>query len=270
MFLELHKTGTSHIVRILSELIPGRQVGKHNQAKKILFDEGRLFLGSVRNPWEWYCSLWAYGCDQKGSVFGNVTRPNSIRGLGWRRNPIKATLRLKAMLRLLHARNPERWRKTYRDVNDPGAFREWLNLLHSSDSLNAIGEGYGETPLSEFCGLMTYRFLYLFCTTEGDEEVLDSLVTLASVRRYCDEECFIDYFIRNENLVNDLFAGLERLGVLISDEQAASIKFMPRTNTSSRRMKVYQYYDDQTEQLVLNRDRIIVEKFGYQMPDCAV
>jgi hypothetical protein len=40
----------------------------------------------------------------------------------------------------------------------------------------------------------------------------------------------------------------------------------PKTNTSSKKRGARYYYDDETEKLVGDRDRFIVEKFGYLAP----
>ena len=59
VFLELHKTGGSHIGHLLSSLLEGEQVGKHNTLKDLY--RNRTILGSIRNPWDWYVSLWPMG-----------------------------------------------------------------------------------------------------------------------------------------------------------------------------------------------------------------
>src|SRR5690606_10461451 len=108
VFLELQKTGCTHIRNLLQELVGGELVGKHNRAGRELCSVDRFFLGSVRDPWEWYISLWAYGCDRKGVVFGTVTkRGRRIRGRGWSVDPIGA---VRDLLRSRPNRNGEEWR----------------------------------------------------------------------------------------------------------------------------------------------------------------
>src|SRR5688500_14845666 len=73
VFMELQKTGCTHIRNLLKEIVGGRFVERHIQADPQLFTNGRYFLGSVRDPWDWHISLWAYGCDNKGDFHSNVT-----------------------------------------------------------------------------------------------------------------------------------------------------------------------------------------------------
>ena len=159
VFIQLHKTGCSHISRLLLELLPGELVGRHRPADAALHRNGRAFLGSIRNPWTWYVSLWAYGCDRKGHVYNRVTKSGgSFRSLGWRHSPASAARSLLPNL----LRRPDDWNRCYADVNDPSAFRQWLYMIHDRDHWNDFGEGYGSSSMNRFAGLFTYRYITLF------------------------------------------------------------------------------------------------------------
>lgn len=265
VFLELHKTGCTHIRRLLSALVGGRAVGKHNQADASLFTEGRVFLGSVRDPWTWYCSLWAYGCDRKGTIHANTTQaPWSLRGLGFREDPLTAMLG--AALRLSRPRDPEKWRAAYRDVNDPEGFRSWMRLLHDPNYFYAVGDGYGAFQANKDCGLLTHRYLKLFCTKAHENDRLNALRSGDQIAEYEAATCFIDHFIRNESLEDDLLRALEKSGASVSAEAAMEIRARPKTNPSSRSKGPEFYFDAGTEQLVADRDKLLVQKFGYRPP----
>ena len=45
VFVELQKTGSSHIGKVLSKVLDGRQFGLHNRPDAALFDDGNLFVG---------------------------------------------------------------------------------------------------------------------------------------------------------------------------------------------------------------------------------
>ncbi len=262
VFIELHKTGCTHIRNILKELFDGDFTGKHDQASFDLFSGERVFLGSIRDPWEWYTSLWAYGCDNKGEVFNNVTRRGmSIRGLGWRSNPYAAFLKL-----LANSRNPPKWMDTYKNVNDAEAFRAWLYMMHDASYLGDIGEGYGECSVSRIAGLLTFRYLKLFCTKLGGLNNLDHLSTFEELKKYENENCFIAHFIRNENLESDLLRGLEDFGAKIPSNKKSDILSRLKTNVSSRKHGPKYYYDSKSENLIAEREKLIIEKFGYVAP----
>lgn len=161
VFVELHKTGGTHISTCLARLAPGEQVGKHNRVPPALRD--RFVIGSVRNPWDWYVSLWGYGCDGKGAVFQTVTRGLDI-GYLWRDLGIEmgsSGYPVGTVLRQTVAdlqRPAAAWRRLYRDVNDAGAFREWLQMMMDVSRRFDVAEGFGFSPVSRWAGILTHRY----------------------------------------------------------------------------------------------------------------
>ena len=260
IFVELHKTGCTHIRNALKELLGGEFVGKHNQVSSDLFTKGKIFLGSIQDPWEWYISLWAFGCDNQGGIFNRVTKSKgfNFRGLGWKNNPYAA---FQAFLFSFY-RSPEKWKRTYRDVNDASAFREWLYMMHDQEYCHDLGEGYGTSSLSKIAGLLTYRYMKLFCCKYGEVANMNAISTFDELMEYEKENCFIDHFIRNESLDFTLFKALELSEIGISNNAQAKIMSMPRTNTSSRKWAPTFYYDSDSENLIFEREKLIIEKFG--------
>ena len=241
VFIELHKTGCTHIRNLLNELLPGEFVGKHNQVSLDVSKKERFFLGSIRCPWEWYVSLWAFGCDKKGAVFNKVTAQDQLRGL-------------------------EKWTRVYQSSEDVSAFREWLFMMNDKQYWHDFGEGFGGSPISQFAGLLTYRYMTLFCCKDHESVNLAKLDSFDSLAEYARERCFVDHFIRNEKLEADFFKVLELIGINVSIEKRAELSLRPKTNLSSRAHDAHYYYDSDTEKLVFERERFIVEKFGYVKP----
>lgn len=262
VFIELHKTGCSHIRNILSNELEGKVVGIHNQATPDLFNESRLFVGSVRNPWDWYVSLWGFGCDGKGGLRHRIARPSGLRGLGWRSTPISALIRL-----LKRSNNTKAWQATYRDSNDPNAFREWLHMMHDESYMQDIGEGYSNCALRHAAGLMTYRYLKLFSTKAGEASRLNGLSTKSLIEAWDADQTFVGAFIRMEALEADIFRVLENHDATFTEERQKNIKSLPKTNTSSRNQNLKHYYDPDTVALVADREQLIINKFNYTAPE---
>ena len=262
VFLELHKTGCSHIRNILSDALDGKVVGKHNLAAPDLFTEGRLFVGSVRNPWDWYVSLWGFGCDGKGGLRHRTAPSSGLRGLSWRSTTIGATIRLPK-----HSNNTKAWQATYRDSNDPIAFREWLHMMHDEFYMQDIGEGYSNCALRHAAGLKTYRYLKLFSTKAGDRSRLNDLSTMSLIEAWDADQTFVGAFIRMETLEADIFRVLENLDVTFTEERQSIIKTLPKANTSSRKRNLTHYYDPDTVALVADSERLIINKFNYTAPE---
>ncbi len=262
VFIELPKTGTQHIVGLLSKLLDGERVARHQAAKPELFTPGRSFLGSIRDPWEWYVSLWAFGCDRQGAVYTGVTRPRGVlKWTRWRHAPLRSARRVLGDI----SRNPHEWRRCYSDVHDAGRFRAWLHMMHDERCWNDIPGKYGESSVSKLGGFLTYTYVTLFCKNI-DSTAFESTTSLDALREFERRNCYMDRLIRNERLEEDLIAALELSGRKLSEAERSAIRSSGRTNRSSRREGAAYYYDQETVDLVHERDRLIVEKFGYAPP----
>src|SRR5690625_3551544 len=171
IFTELHKTGGTHIGHWLQKLVGGEQVGKHIRVPPQLRD--RFVLGSVRNPWDWYVSLWAFGCGGEGSVRQQVTRRLDLSycrrqlpaemGRRWL-TPTEWTRQLIADW----CKPVAQWQQDYHDPNDAEAFRRWLHRMMDPARSLDVGEGYGHSPVARSAGLLTYRYLKLFTSLDRD------------------------------------------------------------------------------------------------------
>lgn len=208
--------------------------------------------------------MWAYGCDRKGGLYSSVVRKTlKIRGLGWTVN-FRAAL---AILLKCYRRKPEAWRAVYRNVKDASQFRTWLRMVHSPQHNFDLGEGFGPIPLSKFCGLFTYRYIMLTCLFKGEAGVLWAIRDYDQLRDLDTVKCFVDRFIRNEKLETDLYTALVDLGLTLGLTITEDSLSIPWLNPSSRRDGLQYYYDQETAEIVAERDRLILEKFAYLKPE---
>jgi hypothetical protein len=286
IFVELQKTGSTHIKGLLRKLLGGENDGKHNVPTPEQIASGRKFVASVRNPWSWYLSLWSYGCLQKGELFERLTNEKKWRKLleqdkseadteadaaedsaeegeggdGGAEGKAKA----KKDNTLPDNFSPDRARTFwYADPDNAEAFREWLQAVIATRPLRKVLEtGYGKSPINRAGGLMTFRYFTL-CTRDG-ENVDKSVSTHESLQKYDQENCFIDYFVRNESLADDLIKALEGCGVTLDDGQKKQVREAKKTNASTRPHGPEYYYDKASIQLVARRERFIIDKFSYK------
>lgn len=270
VFVELHKTAGSHIGRCLQEILPGRQQGKHNPVPSELHQ--RFILGSIRNPWDWYVSLWAFGCDGHGSVYHQTSRRFDW-GYYWRqlnKEMGRTWLSPGQYVRQCAAdavKPVSQWRDCYADSASPEGFRQWLRLLLDPQRRFDIGEGFGFSPLAQHSGLLTYRFFKLFSDLGQHLYTDPTLGQPHALPKYWEDHRITDFIIRNESLEADLIRGLELAGVDLKAEHRILIEQgkTQKTNTSTRRAADF-YYDDETIELVRSRDKLIIQLFDYQPP----
>ena len=251
VYLELHKTGCSHVKKIL-DMAPschGMSYGKHNTIydvpKKILGEnfETKLKAGNVRNPWDWYVSLWAFGAMGKGMLHGRVTS-NFLKKLK------------KPWIFFIPSKQ---WEEVYADASNPELFRRWLKMVVSQDRKKDIGEGYGKSKISSFIGLMTYRYLTLY--TYDFQAAKKTLSDYNELLTFDKEKNMLDKVIKNESREIDLKEVMLKIGVPLPEIEG--LLNTGKTN-ASKRSQYQQYYDEETRALVADKERFLIEKYNYQ------
>lgn len=269
LFLELQKTGGSHIRRLLTQYTDGETSGKHNRLIEKPGD--RLILGSIRNPWDWYVSLWAYGVGNKGAIRSRTAKkvdfnyyhrmlPKAM-GKNWL-SPVEFLTSLTSDI----MKPTSDWKKSYLNSSDPVLFQMWIKMLLHPARRYDIGEGFGFSPLSKHSGLLTYRYFRLY--TFGDSIFKDkSLAQPDYIQDYDKASNISDGIIRNEQLEKDFVSLMLQAGYELDDTQRSEIlnKQSGKTNVSERK-SVGHYYDDETIALVADRESYLIEKYQYQAP----
>jgi hypothetical protein len=243
IYVQMQKTGCTHIAMLMSKICSGTQIGKHNRPPPGLRESGRYIIGSVRNPWDWYASLWAYGCSRQGALFERLVLDP----------PGDGTCEAAA------------WDRSYACADKPELFRLWLHRMHDPTRRHELGERYGESPMSLFCGFFTYRYAYLY--SKQLERLYSSDVGANVQLKALLEDDVLDFTIRNEQLEDDLVTALRQCGVPLNEERIQLIYSAPRTNESPGRRTSAFYYDHDTIELVRARDAVLIEKYGYAPPD---
>jgi len=249
IFLELQKTGGSHVRKLLADLdLGGFFTDMHDRLDEVgevkkLLEKDPLIVGNVRNPFSWYVSLWAYGCMGEGEIY--------YRTSTWWWRYILSDLRALTTPR-------KRWKYLYGDVNDPERFREWLGMILYSDFKINIGEDYGDSELSRGIGFFTYRYFQLF-SRKNRKRWIDLADAKVYIER-SEKEFLPKAILRMENLTEDLIRVLGDNGFDISEEIKAKWRSMPRTNTSKHR-PFEEYYDEPSRALVRKKDGYILKKY---------
>jgi hypothetical protein len=281
IFIELQKTGSTHIKQLLRETVGGKNDGKHNTPDERLLNSGKAFIGSVRNPWLWYLSLWSYGCQQKGELFQRLTQEKRWKRLRSKTEARRAREAAQAAGAADYEgddddaddsaekrRLPAEWGAErakdfwYADPDNPEAFREWMHAILGRRSLRQMMmAGYGKSPIGKAGGLMTYRYFSLF--VKGAEEI-DTAMNLQSLKALDKSQCIVSHFIRNETLATDFIDAVQACGIALTDEQREKILTARKVNTSTRPHGPDYYYDEATLKLVARRERFIIDKFGYR------
>lgn len=266
VYLEMQKTASQHIDFLLDKYVGGRQLGHHTQ---LVGDHAERFtIGSVRNPWDWYVSLWAYGCLGKGSLHEALTGGRIVR-LKQAASDLKPfPMRLLGKAAgLIGEQRREAWQSVYADAGEPRLFRQWLKDILGGPAQADMIEGYPQSSLSRFAGFMTFRYVRLYVRygawrksilTIRDENQLADLLSAHGV---------LDHAIRMECLEEDFIEALRLAGYEVDATMSAAIHDEKKQGTNkSKHNDADFYYDRETADLVADRDRLIINLYGYNNP----
>lgn len=228
IYIHLQKTGGTRIREILSQVTDGHSAGrKHGYLNEKPAD--KLVFGSIRNPYEWYVSLWAFGCEGRGGV------------LSW-------------------LKDDPTWQRVYANANDPELFRLWLKMIYSQEYVNKMQNGYNHFNLNHCIGLMTWHYAYLYLTgvgIDGSPKFRD----YDDFSKYEQRHNIVDYWLRLEDLAGTIYKALIEAGCAI-DKKNLQILCTERSNMSNH-LPYRDYYDLGNIVLVQDKERLIFERFGY-------
>jgi len=274
IYLQMDKTACTHIASLLSKHVGGQQIDKHNWLED--FETEKFICGSIKNPWDWYVSTWAFGCQGEGTICGRVIVPDYQKFLNFFKYKLRSSrspyssgnLKLEDMC--FHFTNEIKkpvllWKDTYRDHQSPECFRKWLKLIYDPTRMRDFNEGYSESSVSKFAGLMTYLYCNFFIKDFFQTKNFRGIGTIEELKKLDKNNNILDFVIKVEFLENDFIQMLEKFGYNIDKKTKDQIRSGGKTNVSEHR-KTSHYYDEETIKLVAEKEKFIIEKYNYKPP----
>ena len=259
-YLELHRTGSIHISQILKKIfLDGKQIGFHNRAKEELYNSNFFFLGSVRNPWDWYVSMWSKACQKQGIHYMRTAGKRFFfTNIGLKTKPLLAPFiffdQINKPLKL--------WREVYSDPKNKKNFKTWLNLI-LKDRIYDDGSGYAFSSIKNFSGQLTYRYLALY-TNESNKLFDDSIKNFEEMKSFDNKKNVLKFIIKKEELEKNLITFIGLKNINLSEDKRKFIESEPKSNTSERLFNYKDYYDPDSAELVSQKEKLIIEKYNYK------
>lgn len=248
VFVQMQKTGSTHIATLLSAITNGPQPnegeGKHFKATADQIASGKTIISSIRNPWDWYVSLWTFGCNGKGGLWNRLVSNSKSEG------PL----------------DKEKWREVYANKADTGLFREWLCMLFNPINKPLIEHDPNGKCETHQWGFMTHRYTRLCWRDKPPIITSNQAQARAEPTDIDDTRCYIDHFIRLESLEEDFIRVIGGIHDLNREQKSLILRARP-TNASHRVYPIHKYYDRSTTSLVKEGDKLIAYKFGYEEPN---
>jgi hypothetical protein len=250
IYLQLQKTACSHIAAMLQKTVGGRKIGLHIPLPRRLYSTDKYVVGSIRNPWDWYVSQWSYGCSGRGALHNRLTDRKFFRFFEQPVSELKKPV--------------TRWREAYRDHRDPDCFKSWLKLILDPARKRDLGEGYARSPISNFAGLLTYRYTKIY-TKDLPQAERRGLANLEALQKFESENNALSSSIRVESIEDDLLQALKGAGYTLGENQIQAVRSGAENRTNpSEHLPPEFYYDDETADLVNEHERFIIEKYNYK------
>ena len=223
--MHLHKTGGQSINDALLQCVRGANEIGYHLPLRLLPEEAKSLpvIGVIRNPWDWYVSWYAF---------------NNLRGV---KNPL-----FNIVSRGKQAGFSETIENLvrYPEVSSSnGIMKSSHKALLSEHFENDGGAGFTKACVNEFNS-----------ATEGYYSLL--------VKRMFGGRRDNVHFLRFESLEQDLRQVLQRLGVAEAEAIHRYMSEQPRKNSSARGHYA-QYYEPQLSALIAEKDKGIIERFGY-------
>jgi len=229
VFLHFPHSAGTFVYEVVRKFFPtAREVGYHLPRTLLPAEHLHLpLLGTVRNPWDFYVSWYHYQCSNEHY------------------SPSK-----NALFCCVSEDRQLDFVQTIRNALDLGVSEDKLDSLiqalpedfdYQKRRIPNLTRGFMRTIRGTALGLYTFRFNEMF--GQGDDV----------------------FFCRVENLRNDLMEFFEKIGVA-SDELRRHVLGLDRKNISEHR-HYSTYYTPALADLVLTRDRQVVERFGFTFED---
>ncbi|MGV3550374.1 hypothetical protein [Rhizobium sp.] len=249
IYLDMYKTGSTYVDSLLRKLIKGKPLRRTRHApitkgRPFFWKRGKYAFATVRNPWDWYVSMWAYSIKQPNVLFFRDVR--TVLG-------------------------PEGSKKLFDAENPKESFAVWLRALADPAFLNSvmIGHPYSKTSLNKFLGFYSYRFMRV--TTPHPALAMGwwNIRNMDHAIRHQKRWALYDQVFKSETLTEEfsqfVLENRKRFGFRHNAERILAENAPTPKNTSNRTLSTYRdYYTDELRELVASRDRLIIELFGYE------
>lgn len=260
IYLELQKTACTHIASLLRKHVGGEKIGKHNWLTD--YKTEKMIVRSVRNPWNWYVSLWAFCCGKKGGLYTRLTK-RSLSII------LKDIVKLRFKNAWSEITKPTKlWESYYASSEDPILFKNWLKLLCDEKRIIDLREGYSDSSLTEFAGFMTFRYSKLHMKNFYKKKVSQQIRNLDELVEYDKVNNLLDGVIYLENLEEDFIKVVEKAGHSLDTKiKEELLKKIERKKNVSKHHGASFYYDDETKSHIKEREKFIIDKYDYSFPE---
>jgi hypothetical protein len=235
-YLDTPKTASSFICMVLRRFSTENEVGKtaHGDLSEN-YDASKFYFISVRDPLDQYLSLYSFGCQEQGKLFGRMRS----RGLS------------------------QLYDGTW------SGFEFWLRTVLTPENGLLFEDEYS-TRLSRLVGFQSYRVLRL--AVPGFFHAVQNCRSKEELRQLYDTKSVVRHVIRYEHLRDDLVA-LLRTKLKKSMEVPRAVRFVRNGKPVNASERIDRYYTTEAKlkpklrEFLDRREWLLRDVFNYK--ECA-
>ena len=261
-YLEMMRSGSTHLHKLFKEFAPeGKQIGHHGPPDKDIINSNRKFVGSIRDPWSWYLSVWSYGCENGGHLHYRLTEKKIyFDHLGFKIKPYSFLyVFFQQFFKPL-----QQWRLLFNDVDNYENFRKFLKMIYNKKRIYDLGDGYAFSPMNNFAGLMTYYYVNLHSSKRLLIFKKNFVDNYEQLRDFDKKYNLLDFTIKTNNLEEDFFKFFKINNYKIDLTKKDEVRNLVKTAKSSKQKDLDYYYDKETVELISLKEKFIIEKYNYK------
>jgi len=259
VFIHLHKSGGTFLNNIFTNFFHStKTIGYHYPITMIPSEYKHLpILGSIRNPWDFYVSYYAFQkslIENFESKYGNLSKIEyqslTERGIDPRNG-------IDIIFDVASHKGSLDFAKTLPNLLALGTSKEILNKVLDLMPVELGRRGKNTTIHQQgFRGMnVTHKELAKI------RETGEGLYAFLFRRMYGDANNI--YFLKMNNLRNDLLDFFKHIGVVVTQNMREFILTAQATNVSHHE-HYSKYYTDDLKNSVQEKDACVIEKFGFE------
>ena len=254
---EMPKTGTTFLRNYFKQYKNVKITLHHDtldQNDKMNLSQKKYKIGTIRNPYLWYFSLWKWSCIKKKNspIFSDLTS----KRIKIKRFKIKKNLFKYILCQFL--KNKKEIVNIFSDINSKNNFNQFLKILLDFKYRNLVSSDYSFIPHKNL-GFMTYYFLAHNLSKKHFENLYSSEQELSLILKYLDKKLELNYFLKTENLYNGLKIFLKK-----NNMQNKQFKKIEKNSSKKTKIHIKNFITKQNLKLIEQKDSYLFEKFKYK------
>jgi len=255
---EMPKTGTTFLRNYFAqhkdiELTIHHETINQNKRYDLLNFKNRI--GVIRNPYEWYLSIWKSTCKEKkrSPIYGDLV---SIR-LKLRR--LRLNKRLCGYIFSQITKDRNKLKSLFENVHSKKNFNKFLDIMLNFKNRLMIGSEYSFVPF-ENLGYMTYIFFSQNVLRRNYNVVYNSTYNFEDILNHNNLNLYTNIYFKTENLNRNLKKFLRS-----SNIEVKSLNILNKNSTSKVLKKNYKnFFTAKNILLIEKKEDYIFKKFNYR------